>query len=231
MARHQRPAVSVAFAEATMSVFGGSKAMTKLARGIGDSVIFRCADGYGGQRSSRSALVRERLIACLLGGLLFAAGCGGTQLVPVTAEEIHARGTDTFEEPREQVFAACVAALRANGYSIAREDAAAGVILTERIQARTVAVTRAGEVFLRHYEIAVLGGPGQVVQVAATPLLFEAHAGPGGTTTPRQRGAETTWKLDEERAEWRRLFRAIQEHLTAQVSRERRGDDGTPDQR
>jgi len=176
------------------------------------------------------SLVLDRLRPCLVGGLLLAAGCGGARIVPVTAEEIGARGTDSFAQPRERVFAACVAALRANGYSIAREDAAEGVIVTERLPARSVAVTRAGEVFLRRYEIAVLGGPGQAVWVAATPLLFEAHAGRGGTTTPRQRGAETTWKLDEERAEWRRLFRAIQAYLTA-TGGERRGEDGDAGQR
>ena len=75
-------------------------------------------------------------------------------------------------------------------------------------------MTRDGELFLRRYELTVrplagsagagaAGATGVAVDVVARPLLAQAHHTVTGPTTPRERGPETVWKLQEERAEWR----------------------------
>jgi hypothetical protein len=137
-------------------------------------------------------------------------GCGRPAVVAITPEEIGAHGTARFEGLREEVFQACVDALVLNGYSIEREDAAQGVILTTRMSARTGRVEPGSAMLLRRYEIHLRGAPGHSILVAATPVLF---AGRKGVAQARRLGAESVWNLDEERAEWRRLFGAMQKRL------------------
>jgi len=54
-------------------------------------------------------------------------------------EEQRAHGAAVFHAPRQTVLAACAAALRTMGYGIASERLEAGVIVTKRKQARSVA--------------------------------------------------------------------------------------------
>lgn len=153
------------------------------------------------------------LAACALAGLLSVAGCRGSRLVPLTPDEIATYGTAAFEAPRERVFRACVAALEANGYTIARDDAAAGLIVTERMQARSARLAE-DEELLRRYEIALRPAAGAAIEVVATPLGSVARRAPHATSSPRDTGPETAWTPEDERAEWRRLFTAIRGHLT-----------------
>lgn len=174
---------------------------------------------------SRVALTRL-LRGTLVLSLLLLAACRGPHPVAVQVDEIAAHGTATFQAPREQVFRACVEALVASGYTIAREDPAQGVIVTERLQARSAPVTRDGDLFVRRYELTVrptaaatatgvAGVSGVAADVVARPLLAQSHHTVTGPTTPRERGPETVWTLEEERAEWRRLFSAVRHHLAA----------------
>lgn len=190
-----------------------------------DDVVSRGEKSTAFQRvAGPGTLVLRSLRACvLLAALTCFAGCWSPRIRPLPPETVASAGTATFDGPRALVFDACAAALRTNGYSIEREDPAAGRIFTATVPARTFPAAREGDLLLRRYEIQVEQAAGSSAQVTATPMLFDAQRARGETRAVRARAPETAWTIAEEEAEWKRLFGAIRHHLAraaiAQVSR------------
>jgi hypothetical protein len=152
--------------------------------------------------------------ACvLLAGLAALSGCWSPRIRPLPAEALATLGTATFEGSHETIYAACIAALRASGYSIAHEDRAAGMVFTATLPARTFPAAREGDILLRRYEIQVTEAAGGSAQVTATPMLYDGRRARGDTRVARARAFETAWTLAEEEAEWKRLFGAIRHEL------------------
>ena len=174
-----------------------------------------------GNRTSPRRGVRPGILflrwlhACVLLAVFTApAGCWSPRIRPLPPETLATSGTATVDGPSDLVFDACVAALRGNGYSIEREDPAAGTIFTATLPARTFPAAREGVLLLRRYEIQVAQTAGRSAQVTAVPMLFNAVRERGDTRALRARAPETAWTIAEEEAEWRRLFGAIRHHLT-----------------
>jgi hypothetical protein len=160
-------------------------------------------------------LVLRWLHACVLLAVSTSpAGCWSPRIRPLPPETLATSGRASFDGTREVIFDACVAALRGNGYSIERDERAAGRIFTATLPARTFPAAREGELLLRRYEIQVAEAAGHSAQVTATPMLFDAVRERGETRALRARAPETAWTIAEEEAEWSRLFGAIRHHLT-----------------
>jgi len=168
----------------------------------------------------RAALKVAGLLA--LGSMLLTVGCHGPQLRALGADEQRVNGAVVFHAPRERVFAACAAALRTMGYRIASELPEAGVIVTERKQARSVTSWDGERTYQRSYRLEAKQTPDSGVELWATPVLFEVRGVSGSVSEPREVPAETAWTPAEESAEWKRLFENVRRELDAPDSGFRR---------
>lgn len=96
----------------------------------------------------------------------------------MTQTEIDQFGTKTFQAPAEKVFVAVVAALKAQSFPIAVENAEKGMIKTGRRLIRTVAQStgngsaQAVDIF-RQYTVTVRAAGDNQTSVAARPSIYQ----------------------------------------------------------
>jgi hypothetical protein len=145
--------------------------------------------------------------------LALLVGCRGPRILAVTSDEVKAHGTAIFQAPRDKVARACTEALKAMGYSIAPEESGRGEVFTKTLPARTALSVGNDTSYMRRYEIAIRETPENTVEVMAVPMLSEARLVNGSLSRTGESSPRTAWKLEEERAEWKRLFASIEQHL------------------
>jgi len=153
--------------------------------------------------------MKARLVCGVL--TLLAGGCDLLLERRLSSEEISEHGSARFAAPREQVFRATEAALRARGFDLESSDAARGSIRTTAhlekvvypIHSRRLGEYESDVHYYRRY-VARVEPDGDQVRVTLRPRLYEEQAEISG---------DAVWTIDDEKRRWRQLIDEIRDRI------------------